>query len=218
MKRFYKPVDLRSRTEMTDFLQNHFRYNTMNSWNNSTSYACNLKVYRLGLTSEIENKLYDMVCVQGFFDALKPLTDAFAEAHNYRWQAGMNGRSGGYLVLYQGETKLSQYKSYCTCCGQRNYRIALDGDNTCGVCRQPSRINYQKPPKEILVYPGRGTDYGEDFEDWSIDELRERVRLVQELDQLGDAMVDRAVWLANNYTVEEEEYFEPRTGKVLVGT
>ena len=218
MKRFYKPVDLRSRTEMTDFLQNHFRYNTMNSWNNSTSYACNLKVYRLGLTSEIENKLYDMVCVQEFFDALKPLMDAFAEAHNYRWQAGMNGRSGGYLVLYQGETKLSQYKSYCTCCGQRNYRIALDGDNTCGVCRQPSRINYQKPPKEILVYPGRGTDYGEDFEDWSIDELRERVRLVQELDQLGDAMVDRAVWLANNYTVEEEEYFEPRTGKVLVGT
>lgn len=218
MKRFYKPVDLRSRTEMTDFLQNHFRYNTMNSWNNSTSYACNLKVYRLGLTSEIENKLYDMVCVQGFFDALKPLMDAFAEAHNYRWQAGMNGRSGGYLVLYQGETKLSQYKSYCTCCGQRNYRIALDGDNTCGVCRQPSRINYQKPPKEILVYPGRGTDYGEDFEDWSMDELRERVRLVQELDQLGDAMVDRAVWLANNYTVEEEEYFEPRTGKVLVGT
>ena len=113
-------------------------------------------------------------------NALKPLMDAFAEAHNYRWQAGMNGRSGGYLVLYQGETKLSQYKSYCTCCGQRNYRIALDGDNTCGVCRQPSRINYQKPPKEILVYPGRGTDYGEDFEDWSMDELRERVRLVQE--------------------------------------
>jgi len=218
MKRFYKPVDLRSRTEMTDFLQNHFRYNTMNSWNNSTSYACNLKVYRLGLASEIENKLYDMVCVQGFFDALKPLMDVFAEAHNYRWQAGMNGRSGGYLVLYQGETKLSQYKSYCTCCGQRNYRIASDGDNTCGVCRQPSRINYQKPPKEILVYPGRGTDDGEDFEDWSMDELRERVRLVQELDQLADAMVDRAVWLANNYTVEEEEYFEPCTRKVLVGT
>lgn len=218
MKRFYKPVDLRSRIEMTDFLQNHFRYNTMNSWNNSTSYACNLKVYRLGLTSEIENKLYDMVCVQEFFDALKPLMDAFAEAHNYRWQAGMNGRSGGYLVLYQGETKLSQYKSYCTCCGQRNYRIASEGDNTCGVCRQPSRVNYQKPPKEILVYPGRGTDHGEDFEDWSMDELRERVRLVQELDQLADAMVDRAVWLANNYTVEEEEYFEPRTRKVLVGT
>ena len=51
-----------------------------------------------------------------------------------------------------------------------------------------------------------------------MDELRERVRLVQELDQLADAMVDRAVWLANNYTVEEEEYFEPRTRKVLVGT
>ena len=44
MKRFYYPVNLRSRAEMTLFLQNHFRYNTMNSWNHSTSYACNLKI------------------------------------------------------------------------------------------------------------------------------------------------------------------------------
>ena len=217
MKRFYEPVDLRSRAEMTRFLENHFRYDTMNSWNNSTSYACNLKVYRLGLTSEIENKLYDMVCAQEFFDALKPLMEDFAEAHDYRWQVGMNGRSGGYLVLYQGETKPSQYKSYCTHCGQRNYKTASDGDNTCGVCRQPSRINYIKPPREILVYPGRGTDDGEDYEDWSMDELRERVKLVQELGRLADSIVDRAIWMANNYTVEDEEYFEPRTRKVLVG-
>jgi hypothetical protein len=49
MTEFYRPVDLRSRAAMTAYLKNHFRYHTMNSWNRSTSYACNLKVNRLGL-------------------------------------------------------------------------------------------------------------------------------------------------------------------------
>ena len=48
MKKFYTPVDLRSRADMTAYLENHFRYPTMNSWNQATSYACNLKVDRLG--------------------------------------------------------------------------------------------------------------------------------------------------------------------------
>ena len=61
MKQFSKEVDLRSRKSMTDFLVNHFRYNTMNSWNQSTSYANNVKVYNLGLSKEQENKLYAML-------------------------------------------------------------------------------------------------------------------------------------------------------------
>lgn len=217
MKRFYQAVDLRSRAEMTDFLQKHFRYPTMNSWNRSTSYACNLKIYRLGLTSEIENKLYEMLEVQEFFDGLRMLMDEFGAAHDYRWQVGMNGRSGGYLVLYQGETKPSEYKSYCTHCGQRNYKTATDSDNTCGVCRQTARVNFKNPPMQISVYPGRGTDDDADYEDWSMAELRERVRLVQELDQLADAMVAEAVWMAQNCAVEEEEYLLPQTRKVLIG-
>lgn len=217
MKQFYQEVDLRSRAAMTDFLQKHFRYNTMNSWNRSTSYACNLKIYQLALDREIENKLYDMIEVQEFFDSLRLLMDEFGAAHGYRWQAGMNGRSGGYLVLYQGETKPSEYKSYCTHCGQRNYKTATDDDNTCGVCRQQTRVNYQKSPMQISVFPGRSTDDGEDFEDWSMEELRQRVRLVQEFDRLADAIVQESVWMATNYTVEEEEYLVPRTRKVLAG-
>lgn len=217
MKQFYQEVDLRSRAAMTDFLQKHFRYNTMNSWNRSTSYACNLKIYQLALDREIENKLYDMIEVQEFFDSLRLLMDEFGAAHGYRWQAGMNGRSGGYLVLYQGETKPSEYKSYCTHCGQRNYKNATDDDKTCGVCRQQTRVNFKKPPMQISVFPGRSTDDGEDFEDWSMEELRQRVRLVQEFDRLADAIVQESVWMATNYTVEEEEYLVPRTRKVLAG-
>ena len=217
MRRFYQEVDLRSRTAMTSFLEQHFRYPTMNSWNRSTSYACNLKIYRLELEKEVEDKLYEMIDVQEFFDLLRPLMNEFGAAHNYRWQAGMNGRSGGYLVLYQGETKPSGYKSYCTCCGRQNYKEATETDNICGVCRQPARVNFQKPPMQVSVFPGRGTDDDEDFEDWSIEQLRDRVRLVQEFDRLADAIVQEAVRMANNYTVEEEEYFVTRTRKVLVG-
>ena len=61
MRKFYQSVDLRSRKAMTDFLVHHFRYPTMNSWNGSYSYACNLKIYKLGLDQEIADKLYEML-------------------------------------------------------------------------------------------------------------------------------------------------------------
>ena len=60
MKKFFTPVDLRSRAAMTAYLDGHFRYPTMNSWNQATSYACNLKVDHLGLdASVVETVSYD---------------------------------------------------------------------------------------------------------------------------------------------------------------
>lgn len=84
MRTFCKPVDLRSRKEMTDFLQRHFRYPTMNSWNRATSYACNLKIHRLGLETEIESKLYDMLSTQEFYCLRQDALDLFNEAHDYQ--------------------------------------------------------------------------------------------------------------------------------------
>ena len=216
MKRFYTPVDFRSRNDMVSFLKNHFRYYTMNSWNRSESYACNLKITHLGLSSEIVDKLFEMMDTQEFFSAQSELMTAFNEAHQYRWQVGMNGRNGGYLVLYQGQIKSSGHKSYCTSCGQMNFKSVAESGNICGKCRKPTRIDYKTPPMVISTFPGRGTDDGEDFENWSMDDLRSRVRLVQELDQLADDMVRQAIHLANTCTVEEEEYFIPQTRKVLV--
>lgn len=216
MRRFYQPVDLRSRRQMTEFLENHFRYPTMNSWNRSESYACNLKIYHLGLSSEIENKLYDLIQCQEFFYTLNELMDDFASEHDYRWQVGMNGRSGGYLVLYQGERKPSGYKSFCTSCGQLNYRTVSESGNVCGRCRNASRVDFKSPHMQIATYPGRGTDDDADFSEWSLDELRDRVRLVQEFDQLTDRMVDEAIQIAKSSTVEDEEYLVTKVRKVLV--
>ena len=216
MKRFFRAVDFRSRSAMADFLQSHFRYPTMNSWNRSTSYACNLKIHNLKLVTEIADKLYDMICTQEFFSAQSALLADFGEQHGYCWQAGMNGRSGGYLVLYQGELKPSGYKSYCPRCGQKNYQEATASNNTCGVCRQPTRMNFPHTHMQVVTYPGRGTDDGEDYEDWSMYELRERVKLVQELERLADRMVDKAIHLVRHYDVAEEEFFVSQTRKVLV--
>ena len=216
MRKFSVPVDLRSRQEMESFLRDHFRYPTMNSWNQATSYACNLKVHSLGLASEITSKLYDMLDTQEFFDFRNDLLAEFNRAHGYRWQAGFNGRSGGYLVLYQGELRSTGHLSYCTHCGQRNYRSIADTGNVCGACGRSARVDYSTPPKQPVTFPGRGTDMDEDYDEWSLSDLRSRVKLVQELDSLADAIVSQAIHLANAYEVVEEEYFVPQTRHVLV--
>ena len=216
MRKFAQSVDLRSRKEMTDFLQQHFRYPTMNSWNRATSYACNLKIHRLGLESEIESKLYDMLGTQEFYCLRQDALDLFNEMHDYRWQAAFNGRSGGYLVLYQGELRPTGHLSYCACCGQRNFRSITETGNVCGVCRKPARVDFKVPPKQPITFPGRGTDMDEDYEEWSLSELRERVKLVQALDSLADDLVRQAIRMANEYDVVDEEYFVPQTRHILV--
>lgn len=216
MRKFSQSVDLRSRQEMTDFLRNHFRYSTMNSWNRATSYACNLKIHRLGLESEIESKLYDMLDTQEFLFMRQDTLDLFNEVHDYRWQAAFNGKSGGYLVLYQGELRPTEHLSYCTCCGQRNFQSVHDTGNVCGACGEPARVDFSTPPKQPVTFPGRGTDMDDDFEEWSLSELRDRVTLVQELDSLADDLVSQAIHMANEYDVVEEEYYVPQTRRVLV--
>ena len=68
---------------------------------------------------------------------------------------------------------------------------------------------------QTVIYPGRGTDEDEDFEDWGLADLKERVKLVQELDQLADRLVDEAMVLIRDFAVVDEEYYIPQTRKVL---
>lgn len=212
---FSKRVDKRSRKEMTAYLENHFRYNTMNSWNRSTSYACNMKLYNLGLDRETEDKLWDLLDVPEFYERLNELIEDFNRQHNYLWQAGWNGRNSGYLVLYQGGTKPSGYRSYCTKCGQKNYTSVAETGKRCGVCNEETRVDFIKPPIRIFAYPGRSVDMDEDFEDWSLYELKQRTALVQEFDWLADNIVAEALYIAQTLSVEEQIVYIPTTRRVL---
>lgn len=216
MRTYYQKVDLRSRSAMTKFLSEHFRYPTMNSWNRSTSYANNVKIFNLGLSGREEDKLYELIEMTEFYDRINMMLSDYAMEHNYSWQAGFNGRSGGYLVLYQGYSKRSEYKSFCTKCGQRNFKTVEEtGHCRCGRCGMDTRVNYSTPPMEYGVFPGRGTDMCEDFEDWDIYSLRQRVALVQDFDRLCDNILSEVKNMVTNYEIEEDVIYVPQKVKVL---
>ena len=78
------------------------RYYTMNSWNLSKSLAYNLKIYNV-IDRDLQNACYNLLDVDYFYeDYINPLIEDFDYNNNFEWQAGFNGRSGGYLVLYKG--------------------------------------------------------------------------------------------------------------------
>lgn len=165
---------------MIDFLRNHFRYNTMNSWNQATSYAHDVKLYNLNLPTEFKDIAYEAISGAEIFDRLNYILSDFQERWNYNFTIGFNGRSGGYMVLYKSERKLSDYKSFCTACGQKNYTSIKENDGKCGVCGKP-RID--KEFYEIGTYAGQGIDSEDDFEDWDIETLKERTKLVKDFDK-----------------------------------
>lgn len=90
------------REEMIDYLKSHYRYHTLNSWNNSSSYAHDVKIHRLGLPPGLKDKAYEAIEAEDYQQDVRHLVGEFDAYHGYEYQAGFNGRSGGYLVLYQG--------------------------------------------------------------------------------------------------------------------
>ena len=216
MKQYYTKVDLRSRKAMINFLENHYRYHTLNSWNCSTSYANNVKVHNLGLSITEEDKLYELIEISEFYERIRLYFNEFAQKYNYQWQAGFNGRSGGYIVLYKGFVKNSEYKSFCTECGQRNYKtIEETGNSKCGRCGRNTRVNFSKPQLEYGTYPGRSVDMDEDFSEWDIYSLRNRVMLVSEFDKMCDSILKEVKNIITNFDIREETVYVPKKVKVL---
>ncbi len=119
-----------TRKEMIEFLSDHFRYDTMSSWNQSTSYARNIKIRNLGLIREQRDRSYEIIYAEGAFDEINELMRDFDTAHKYEFQMAFNGRSGGYVVLIPGGQKPSGYQSHCLACEQRSYKKVLPPAST----------------------------------------------------------------------------------------
>lgn len=167
---------------MINFLRNHFRYNTMNSWNLLTSYAHNVKLHNLNIPKKFKDIAYEAISGSDIYDRLEGLLANFQARWNYNYTIGFNGRSSGYMVLYKSERKLSKHKSYCSSCGQRNYTSIKENDGKCGVCGK-QRIDREF--YEINV-SNQSIDSEDDFEDWDIETLRDRIKLVKDFDKTID--------------------------------
>ena len=214
---YYKEVDKRYRETVISFLKNHFRYSTMNSWNGSTSYANNIKLHNVEKPEAIDSDTWwEMLWITEWQEKLNDLLEDFGRKNNWQWQTGINGRSGGYVVLYRGGIKPSGYESYCTHCGQKNYQAVANGDiGVCGRCDAKARVNFKQTHMQVFSWPGKSVDEYEDFESWTLSEIRERVELVQDFDRLCDDIAVEYVNLCKNYRVSEEEILVPKTIKVL---
>jgi hypothetical protein len=204
---------------MIAFLRDHFRYDTMNSWNQSTSYAVRIKISQLNLSKEDTNACYEMLEAEGIFDCsgFNEVLHDFERRHEDEWQIGSNGRSGGYLVLYQGGRKPSGYKSRCTECGGLNYQPVGDTPRDCGRCHAKGALrNLEIELQQSFVYPGKATDEDAVFEDWSLYDLRKRVELVWDFDQTCEKACRCFLDYARQHRVVEKTIRVPKRIHVAV--
>ena len=185
---FYKEVDKRKRQDMAVFLKDHFRYDTMSSWNRVTSFANNVKIYKLKL-GELENKAYEAIQDELVYDICAyPIIADFTKKMKGRYTIGFNGRCGGYLVLYNSEYVKSEHLSYCRSCGQKNFQKVPEGEvGVCGRCGQKNRVNYNEIPMNLRVYSGRGIEFDEED---SIEVIKSLVEVVQEFDKACDEIIE----------------------------
>lgn len=214
-KMYYRKIKKSSRKEMVEFLENHFKYWTMNPWNLHTSYAHNVKIHNLRLTSEQEDKFFEMMgegLLTEFWNDVEELfINEFREETGYT--IGSNGRSDGYLVLYDCEKQYLDYKSVCRYCGQFNYKsVEESGNCICGKCGKEGRINLQHQIYRwnTLVH---SIDDNEDFNDtkeWPLYKLRDRVELVQKFDKLCDTIREYLIEFLDSHEIAEEEYTAKR--------
>jgi hypothetical protein len=214
---YIKQIDKRSRKALTTFLKQHARYHTMNGWNQSTSYANCIKLHAITKPLDInEDVWWQMLEISDWQTTLNDLLEDFGKTHNWQWQAGINGRSGGYVVLYRGGIKPSGYKSYCTACGQKNYQALPQGViGPCGRCHAKARVTFEHTDQQVFAWPGKDVDMHEDFEDWPVSEIRERVELIQDFDKLSINIIETYAHFCRHYRITEEEILVPKTVKVL---
>jgi hypothetical protein len=97
---YVKGIDITNDKQMFNFLKNHYQYYTLNSWNGLKSIANNVKVYNLKLSGNCYNALTFLQ--DDNYDNLNSMIEDWEYEHR-GYKVGFNGRSGGYLVLYNAD-------------------------------------------------------------------------------------------------------------------
>ena len=259
----------RTKKEMIEYLNSHFRYHTLRSWNRMTSYAHNVKIYNLPWRSnDDESKAYDLVSTALAARVIQKHLDEFNRRTDYRYSIITGGRSGGYFVLVRSERTDSGYKSECPECGGLNYRLippdagtldnlivrqplkgwtnetilrepavtgfaATEGEKQnallrlrpiykdfsagakCGKCGCERRENLSALVYQTAIHFA-GIDEGEDFDEWSKDELQARVETVFLFDQTVRRTALDFIKFVETHRPEEAIRYRPETETIAV--
>ena len=68
---------------------------------------------------------------------------------------------------------------------------------------------------QVFTWPGKDVDMYEDFDGWTLSQLRERGELVQYFDRLCEEIATAYIEICRNYRIKEKEILVPKTIKVL---
>lgn len=186
---FYKSgIDITNDRQMFEFLKNHFEYYTMNSWNRGQSIANNVKLHRLNLSGDW-CVAYNLLA-NGEYDTISYMIDDWRRCRP-GYEVYFNGRSGGYLVLYDNDSR-----------GHVLPESILDSD-TYEDYKEWCRENYGsvKANRDELV---QFTKLVQDF-DKLCDELREFVDRLSNLKFEVVEMEKSVDFFNNNY--EDDLYY-----------
>ncbi len=154
---FYKKVDLKSNKACFDFLTQHYHYDTLNSWNGLRSIANNVKLYNLPVDT---SKALEALEEDDYLSINQTIRDWEEEHPGYK--VGFNGRSGGYLVLYNDHNN-------CHCFN----------DDNCSPCLYD---NYEYWKEDVQENWGSLKAYHPS--------LVKQVQIVQEFDKLCDDLIE----------------------------
>ena len=100
-KLFYNGLKENTLEKKFEYIKEHFKYFTMNSWNGLKSIANNIKVYNLNLDNEIIDKSFEIISNSQYCDNVYENLNFTIEEFERLTNAEIffNGRSGGYIVL-----------------------------------------------------------------------------------------------------------------------
>ena len=104
---------------MREYLKSHFRYKR----GRENVYANNIKVHHV---LPYDEKYYQALSDESLMQQVFNLAEDFLQQKYPDYGLFTEGRSGGYLVLHARRKRFTEHKSYCKCCGQRNFRNAVE--------------------------------------------------------------------------------------------
>jgi hypothetical protein len=194
----------KSKEGIAKFLIEHPRYSD-GGRNSQSTYAHNVKVTRLGLTPSELDKAYTLMEAEDYRKLIRGGIRDFQSQMDGRFMIETQGRSGGYLTLFEAEVYDPGYKSTCKHCSQLNFQEVSEKSSKCGVCGGP-RVNLKKPLAWSRLL-GSGIDHRVTYDEmleWDKNKLLDRLDVVHAFDAACDVVRNDFKRMLNEYMLVEE--------------
>ena len=179
----------------------------MSSNNLSTSWANRVKMWDV-IPRDLHDKFLDLINTVEYWVNIDGILYDYGESNNWQWQAGFNGKSGGYIVMYRGHANKKRIFTF-------EERKDMDYADGYGWKTKEEAEELGLLNKEITRISMSTATVDGDFEDYDIGSLREAVARVQKFDKMCDEVVAKTLTILKESDVVDEKYTIVKTRKVL---